>query len=199
VTLHAKADVTDLVAFRMQLNEKLDVKLSFNDFVLKATAIALTETPTMNVSLDGDEIVYHGEIHVGMAVALDDGLIVPVIRHVNSLSLKQLAQKTKQLATRAREGRLLPDEYSGGTFTVSNLGMYDIVSFTPIINSPESAILGVCTIDEELKKVGENIECRQIMGLSLTFDHRIIDGAQGAVFLRRIKSLLETPLEIAVS
>lgn len=199
VTLNVKADVTELVALRKQINESLDIRISFNDFILKATAIALAKTPGINVSLEGDEIVYKTGIHLGMAVAVDDGILVPVIKDADTLSLKQIAQKAKELAAKAREEKLTPDECSGGTFTVSNLGMYDIVSFTPLLNPPESAILGVCTIENELKMIGEKIENRKVMGLSLTIDHRIIDGAQGAVFLQHIKFLLENPLEIVVS
>jgi pyruvate dehydrogenase E2 component (dihydrolipoamide acetyltransferase) len=199
VTLNVKADVTELVALRKQINERLDIRISFNDFILKATAIALAETPGINASLEGDEIVYKTGIHLGMAVAVDDGILVPVIKDADTLSLKQIAQKAKELSAKAREEKLTPDECSGGTFTVSNLGMYDIVSFTPLLNPPESTILGVCTIENELKMIGEKIENTRIMGLSLTIDHRIIDGAQGAVFLQHIKSLLENPLEIVVS
>ena len=159
----------------------------------------MTEHPDINASLDGDDIVYKAEIHLGMAVAFDDGVIVPVIKNADTLFLKQIAKKAKELATKVREGKLMPDECSGSTFTVSNLGMYDIVSFTPIINPPESAILGVCAIENELKMVKDTMKNKRVMGLSLTIDHRVIDGAQGAVFLQRIKSLLENPLEIMVS
>ena len=199
VTLDAKADVTELVVLRKQINQKLDRKISFNDFILKAVALALAEAPNINVSIEGDEIVYKTRINIGIAVALEDGLIVPVIKDADTLSLKQIAKTAKALTAKARQGKLLPDEYSGGTFTVSNLGMYDIVSFTPIINPPESAILGVCAIQDELKLVGDKIENKNVMGLSLTFDHRVIDGAQGAIFLQRIKLLLENPIEIVVS
>jgi pyruvate dehydrogenase E2 component (dihydrolipoamide acetyltransferase) len=199
VTLDAKADVTELVALRKQINQKLDRKISFNDFILKAVALALVEAPNINVSIEGDEIVYKTGVNIGIAVALEDGLIVPVIKDADTLSLKQIAKTAKALTAKARERKLLPDEYSGGTFTVSNLGMYDIVSFTPIINPPESAILGVCAIQDELKLVGDKIENKNVMGLSLTFDHRVIDGAQGAIFLQQIKLLLENPIEIVVS
>jgi len=198
VTLNTKADVTELLELRKRLNETSSIKISINDFILKASAIALSEAPYINASIEGSEIVYKPYINVGMAVALEEGLIVPVIRNAERMSLKQIAARAKELSAKAREGKLLPDEYTGGTFTVSNLGMYGITSFTPIINQPESAILGVCAIEEELKMIGEKIVKRSVMGLSLTFDHRVVDGAQGAIFLNRIKFLLENPLEILV-
>lgn len=196
VTLNVNVDVTDLLEIRKCLNDSLDSKISINDFLLKVTAIALREHPAINASIDGDEIVYHPDINLGMAVALEEGLITPVIRHADTLSLLQLSKVTKELSEKARGGGLLPDDYMGGTFTVSNLGVYDIVYFTPIINPPESGILGVCAIEDRVRINGEKIEKRKVMGLSLTFDHRVIDGAQSAVFLKRIKSLLENPLEL---
>lgn len=196
VTMNIKADVTELSTFRKKLSDALDVKISFNDFILKASAMALREYPYMNACIEGNEILRKNEINVGMAVALEDGLIVPVIKNAVNLSLKEMSLKAKELVSKAREGKLPIDEFTGGTFTVSNLGMYDIVAFTPIINPPESAILGVCAIENELKIVGDKVVRRDIMGLSLTFDHRVVDGAQAAMFLRRIKALLENSLEI---
>jgi pyruvate dehydrogenase E2 component (dihydrolipoamide acetyltransferase) len=198
VTLNTKADVTELSVLKNKITTTLGSKISFNDFVIKATAKALEEYPNINVSLQGQEILYKKEINVGMAVALEDGLIVPVIRNAHEFTLKKLGQKTKELAQKARDGKLMPDEIEGGSFTISNLGMFDILSFTPIINLPESAILGVCAIEDQLKMIDGKIESRKMMGLSLTVDHRLIDGAQGAIFLKRIKTLLENPLEILV-
>lgn len=198
VTLNMKADVTELVALREKLNNTLGMKISINDFILRATAMALSESPNINVSLEGNEVVYKTEINVGMAVALEDGLIVPVIRDADKLSLVQIAAKSKELAGKAKNGGLLPDDYTGGTFTVSNLGMFDVLSFTPIINQPEAAILGACAIDKELKMIDDKIESRSMMGLSLTFDHRLVDGAQAAQFLKKIKLLLQEPLRVVV-
>jgi len=198
VTLNTKADVTELTALKNKLREKLNLKVSYNDFVLKAAAIALKEYPNINVSLEKNEILYKNEINIGVAVALDGGLIVPNIKNADVLSLKEISHITRELAAKGREGNLTADEIEDGTFTVSNLGMYDVLSFTPIINPPESAILGVCAIEEQLKRVGDKIEDREMMGLSLTFDHRVIDGADGAIFLRKIKILLENPLEILI-
>ncbi|AOT71138.1 2-oxo acid dehydrogenase subunit E2 [Geosporobacter ferrireducens] len=198
VTLNTKADVTALALLKEQLKVQTSLKLSFNDFIIKAAAKALIAYPNVNVSLDGEEILLRKNINIGMAVALEEGLIVPVIKDADRLTLRDLAEKTKELAQKGREGKLLPGEVENGSFTVSNLGMYDILSFTPIINQPESAILGVCAIDEELKMIDGKIENRKMMGLSLTVDHRLIDGAQGAIFLKHIKTLLENPLEILV-
>jgi len=198
VTQHMRADVTELLALRKQLNDIKEDRISLNDFAMKATSMALREHPEMNVSVEGDELVYHSEINLGMAVALEDGLIVPVIQAADQLSLTELARKTRDLAGRAREKRLGPDEIMGGTFTVSNMGTFDLFAFTPILNPPEAGILGVCTVEKHLQLAGEKIEERSLMGLSLTFDHRAIDGAQSALFLGRIRSLLERPLEILI-
>ena len=196
VTQHMRADVTELLALRKQLNEMMEDRISLNDFAMKATAMALREHPEMNVSVDGDDLVYHPEINLGMAVALEEGLIVPVVPMADRLSLADLSRTTRDLAARAREKRLGPDEITGGTFTVSNMGTFDLFAFTPILNPSEAGILGVCAIEKQLRMKGDKIEERSLMGLSLTFDHRAIDGAQSAVFLGRIRSLLERPLEI---
>ena len=138
-------------------------------------------------------------INVGVAVALEDGLIVPVIKDADKMTLSQISDTAKVLAKKAREGKLMPDEYSGGTFTISNLGMMGVTAFTPIVNSPESAILGVCTVQQQLEMDDEgNIKKRLKMGLSLTYDHRSIDGAQAAIFSNRIASLLENPVSILI-
>lgn len=196
VTLSGEADVTELIAARARLNEELESRLSLNDFVLKAVVVALKSHPEINVSLDGDELVFKKDINLGMAVALDEGLIVPVIHHAGALSMSELSHQAKQLAERARSRKLSADELSGGTFTVSNLGMYGILSFNPIINPPESAILGVCAIQDRLVLEDGDVGVRKVMGLSLTVDHRTIDGAQGAIFLAEIRKLLENPMRI---
>ena len=193
VTLNSKADVTELLEVRKKLNETLDIKISINDILLKITAITLKEYPAMNVSIDGDELVQHPFVNLGMAVALEEGLIVPVIRNADRLTLQEISSTAKDLVEKARNGNLKPDDYTGGTFTVSNLGPFDIYSFTPIINQPESGILGVCAIEDQLALKGSEVEVRKMMGLSLTFDHRAIDGAQSAVFLKKIKTILEKP------
>ena len=198
VTLNAKADVTALAQLKDQLVTQISLKVTFSDFVIKAVAKTLKEYSNINVCLQGEEILFRKEIHIGMAVALEDGLIVPVIQDVDKLTIREVSEKTKEMARKGREGKLLPSEIENGSLTVSNLGMYDVLSFTPIINQPESAILGLCAIQEELKMIDGIIESRKTMGLSLTIDHRLIDGAQGAIFLKRLKTLLENPLEILV-
>jgi len=196
VTQLAKADVTELLEVRKKLNETLNVKISLNDILLKVTAIALKAHPAINVSLDGDHIIHHQVVNLGMAVALKDGLIVPVIRNADQLSLPEISTVARSLAEKARNGKLMPDDFAGGTFTVSNMGQFGIYSFTPIINQPESAILGVCAIEDQLTLKGADVVVRKIMGLSLTFDHRVIDGAQSAVFQSEIKDMLENPYSL---
>ena len=190
VTMDTKADVTGLLTERKKQNEKH--KVSINDYVVQACAQALSEMPQMNVSFAGDSLVYHSHINIGVAVALDGGLIVPVIRNADRYSLEGIADTVKELADKARSGKLLPDEYTGGTFTISNLGKYGITFFTPIINQPESMILGVCAVEKVLKMEDGHLFNRDIMGLSLTFDHRAHDGASAAVFLQRVVELLES-------
>ena len=190
VTMDTKADVTGLLLARKKQNEKH--KVSINDYVVRACAQALAEMPEMNVSFAGDSLVYRRDINIGVAVALDSGLIVPVIRNADRYSLEGIADTVKELAGKARSGKLMPDDYTGGTFTVSNLGKYGITFFTPIINEPESMILGVCAVEKVLKMQDGCISNRDIMGLSLTFDHRAHDGASAAVFLKRIVDLLES-------
>ena len=191
VTLVTRADVTELSALRERANAAGGDKLSFTDFIVKAAAAALREHPLINSVVNGDSATLKDEVNVGIAVALEAGLIVPVIRGADRLSLRQIAAAARDLAERARAGTLSPGEYSGGTFTVTNLGMYGITEFTPLINVPESAILGVGAIEEQLRTGPSGIESRKLMNLCLTHDHRHIDGAPAAAFLARIRSLLE--------
>jgi pyruvate dehydrogenase E2 component (dihydrolipoamide acetyltransferase) len=198
VTLSAKADVSELLAFREQHDDVRHLRISLNDFVLKACAIALKCHLDLNVSLSAseDEIIYNRNINLGVAVAVKDGLLVPVIRDADKLSLSQISSVARDLVDRARAGKILPGELSGGTFTVSNLGMYGIVSFNPLINLPESAILGVCAVESVLVLRDGRIYERKIMGLNLTIDHRLIDGAAGALFLNTLKEILGNPLTL---
>jgi pyruvate dehydrogenase E2 component (dihydrolipoamide acetyltransferase) len=198
VTQNMKIDVTELVLLRQQINANCEWKFTFNDFVLKAVAKALADNKHILVSLDGNEIIYHDHVNLGMAVAVPDGLIVPVIRDADQLTMEALSRIAKGLAVRTREGKLGMDEYKGSTFTVSNLGMFGIETFTPIINQPEAAILGVCTIDDELAMVETTVIVRKKLHISLTFDHRLLDGAIAAQFQLAVKQLLEHPLEIFV-
>jgi len=196
VTQSMKVDVTELELLRGKINEGRERKISFNDFVLRATAKALAANKHILVSLDGDGIVFHERVNLGVAVATPDGLIVPVIRDADRLSLEAISCAARDLATRAREGKLGLDEYKGSTFTVSNLGMLGIETFTPIINQPEAAILGVCEIQEELALVVGAVVARKKIRISLTYDHRLMDGAVAARFELAVRELLERPLDI---
>ena len=196
VTQTVKVDVTALLAFRKQLKEE-GHPFSVNDFVLKAVAKALRKHPEILVSLDGEQIIRRAHVNLGMAVALDAGLIVPVIRDADLLSLEALSAKAKDLAERARANQLGADEYKGSTFTVSNLGMFGVESFTPIINQPDAAILGVnCTEDELVMEADGTIAKHQVLRISLTFDHRLLDGAVAAKFEMTVRDLLEHPMDI---
>lgn len=196
VTQTVKADVTKLMALRQKLNEE-GRHFAVNDWILKAVAKALRKHPEMLVSLDGETIIHRAHINLGMAVALNSGLIVPVIRDADTLGLEALSEKAKDLASRARSNQLGADEYKGSTFTVSNLGMFGVESFSPIINQPDAAILGVCCTENELVMEDDGtITKHQVMRISLTFDHRLVDGAVAAKFEMTIRDLLENPMDI---
>lgn len=201
VTENTRADVTRMLALRKELNDQLNAagaaaKITVNDFAAAATVKALAAHPRMNSVLDGNELVYKGSVNLGVAVATDRGLLVPVLRNAQDRGLLALSAALADLAAKARGGKLSPDEMSGGTFTVSNVGMYGITAFTPIINPPEAGILGVCAVEDELGLDGERVVSRKKMGLSLAFDHRIVDGADAALFLKTLRELLEAPLLI---
>lgn len=192
VTLTAHADATALVALRQQLRQD-DIDVSYNDLFIYIVARALREHRRLNASLDGDTIKVWQRIHIGLAVDTERGLLVPVVYDADTKGLAQLAQETRTLIARAQAGQSTPDELSGGTFTITNLGMFGIDSFTPIINLPECAILGVGRINRQAVAIGENIVARQMVWLSLSFDHRLVDGAPAARFLRRVVQLVEGP------
>ena len=199
VTQNTKVDVTELVKFRKLLIEKTGRKYSVNDLIVKATAKVLQSHPEILVSYDDGQMIQRAHINIGMAVALDAGLIVPVIRDADKLGLDALADQAKDLATRAKTNKLLPDEYKGSTFSISNLGMFGIETFTPIINQPDAGILGVRAIEDELVMDDEgNISKHQVMRLSFTYDHRLIDGATAAKFIMDIRDLLQTPMRIVL-
>ncbi|WP_073255959.1 dihydrolipoamide acetyltransferase family protein [Caldanaerovirga acetigignens] len=198
VTENIKVDVTELVKFREELNKFGDEKFTYTDLIAKACVLALKRNPVINWSIEGEYIIQHEKINLGIAVALENGLIVPVIKDAGAKSLTELSNMIKDLSARARENKLSPEEIKDGTFTITNLGMYGIDSFTPIINPPESAILGVNTIYKEPSVVGDSISIRQVMMLSLSFDHRLIDGATAAKFLMDLKRILENPAVLAL-
>ena len=171
-----------------------EVKVSFNDIIIKAVATALTRHPACNAWWQDDHIRIWHEVHIGMAVAIDDGLITPVIRNAEQKTLREISADSKDLAGRARERKLKPDEYTGSTFSISNLGMFDIEHFTAIINPPEAGIIAVGRIREEPAVLNGQVAVRKAMRMTMSCDHRVIDGATGAAFLRTCKQLLENPL-----
>ena len=197
VTQNIKVDVTELMKFRKTLMAMTGKKYSVNDLILKATAKCLRAHPEMLVSLDGNQIIQRAHVNLGMAVALDNGLIVPVIRDADKMGLDELSATAKDLATRAKENKLGADEYKGSTFSVSNLGMFGIETFTPIINQPDAAILGVCAVQDELALDDDgNVVKKQVMRLSVTMDHRLLDGAVVAKFQMDLRDLLQNPMNI---
>ena len=197
VTQNTKVDVTELMKFRKMLLAETGSKYSVNDLILKATAKCLRAHPEVLVSLDGDQIIQRAHVNLGMAVVLDAGLIVPVIRDADRLGLDALSAAAKDLASRAKSNKLTPDEYKGSTFSVSNLGMFGIETFTPIVNQPDAAILGVCAVEDELVMDDQGgISKHQVMRLSFTYDHRLIDGAVAAKFVMALRDLLEKPMSI---
>jgi pyruvate dehydrogenase E2 component (dihydrolipoamide acetyltransferase) len=168
--------------------------LSFNDLIIKAVALALTKHPAVNAWWMDDHIRYHGDVHLGMAVAVEDGLITPVIRFADRKGLAEIAAEAKALADKARARKLLPEEYTGATFSVSNLGMFDIDEFTAVINPPEAGILAVGRIVAKPVAVEGAVVTRRMMRVTMSCDHRVIDGATGAKFLQTVKLMLENPL-----
>jgi pyruvate dehydrogenase E2 component (dihydrolipoamide acetyltransferase) len=181
-------------ALNKQLGDQGGGKVSFNDIIVKATAHALTKHPPCNAWFQEDHIRYWHEVHIGMAVAVEDGLITPVIRNAESKSLADIGREAKELAERARSRRLQPSEYTGSTFSVSNLGMFDIDQFTAVINPPEAGIIAVGSIVQKPVVVDEQLTPRRRMRITMSCDHRVIDGATGAAFLKTLKQMLENPL-----
>ena len=186
------------VAARVKLNETSKVKISFNDLVLKATAVALKQHPKVNSSWLGDKIRYNHHINIGVAVAVEEGLLVPVVRFADGLSLSQIAVQVKDYAQKAKDKKLQPSDWEGSTFTISNLGMFGIDQFTAIINPPDACILAVGGISQEPIVKDGQIVVGNIMKVTLSCDHRVVDGATGSAFLQTLKSLLEEPLRMLV-
>jgi len=189
-------DMTNVRILLKKYNKDKEKRISVNDFLIFTMAKALSEQSAINCSLLDEEIVYHNAVNIGVAVALEEGLIVPVLRDANKKGLVQLSQEVKELIKLARERKLMPEDYQGGTFTVSNLGMYGIENFTAIINPPEAAILSVGEIKKMpviTDKESEKIEVRSMMKVTVSVDHRLIDGATAAIFLKQVKAYLEFP------
>jgi pyruvate dehydrogenase E2 component (dihydrolipoamide acetyltransferase) len=187
-----KVDATEILRMRYKLKED-GIKVSYTDILAKIVSKALLDFPIVNSSLTDEGIVLKDYVNIGIAVALDDGLIVPVIRNADLMTIQEISAVASKLIEKAKRGNISPNECKGGTFTVTNLGMFDIDEFTAIINPPESAILAIGKIDRIPVAEGNNIVIRPIVVLSLTYDHRIIDGAPAAQFLQRIKQLVQNP------
>lgn len=202
VTITTTVDMTAVKTMRAELlpviERQTGLRLSYTEILLKAVAACLVKHPHLNARWKDDEVVLADDVNVGLAVSVKDGLMVPVIFRAQHLGLAELVRQSKDLAARARDNKLKPDDMSGGTFTVSNLGMYAIDSFTPIINQPEVAILGVGQIQEKPAVVNGEIKVCPIMTLSLSFDHRIVDGTPAAAFLTDLKKVLEQPFQLLV-
>jgi pyruvate dehydrogenase E2 component (dihydrolipoamide acetyltransferase) len=194
------ADAGELLAFRAQANGRrgADVKISVTDLLIKACAAALAVHPEVNVSWDQTRILRHRHVNIGVAVAIDDGLIVPVIRDSDRKTLTEVAREAHGLTARARSRRLTPDELTGGTFTISNLGMYGIRQFTAVINPPQAAILAVGAAIREPVVRGDQVTVGTTMALSLSIDHRAVDGATAAAFLTGLRERIEEPLGIVI-
>ncbi|MFZ1081989.1 MAG: pyruvate dehydrogenase complex dihydrolipoamide acetyltransferase [Candidatus Kryptoniota bacterium] len=197
--LTVEVKMENAIEFRESLNRYDEKnKISYNDIIVKACASALREHPQVNATFLGEKIRMFGDVHVGVAVAIDDGLITPVLRNADKKGLRQISQEAKELASKARDRKLKPEEYSGSTFTVSNLGMFDVDNFTAIINPPEAAILAVGSITEKPVVEGGEIRIGKRMRLTLSSDHRVVDGALAAQFMQTLKKILESPAALAL-
>ncbi len=194
--LTMSVDMDATVAARTKMNETSAVKISFNDFVLKAVALSLKQHPAVNSSWLGDTIRTNYHVNIGVAVAVDDGLLVPVVRFADGKSLSQISVEVKEYAQKAKDKKLQPSDWEGNTFTISNLGMFGIDEFTAIINPPDACILAVGGISKVPVVKNNQVVPGNIMKLTLSCDHRVVDGASGAAFLQTLKSLLEEPLRM---
>ncbi len=194
--LTMEIDIGNAIEARTAINEDAEIRISFNDIIVKACASALRIHPMINASWYDDRISYHRDINIGVAVAIDEGLMVPVIRQADLKSLSTIKSEIKVLAGKAKERKISPDEMSGNTFTVSNLGMFDIDEFTAIINPPDACILAVGSIVEKPVVKDGQIVVGSVMKVTLSCDHRVVDGAKGAAFLQTLKAFLENPIKI---
>jgi pyruvate dehydrogenase E2 component (dihydrolipoamide acetyltransferase) len=192
--LTIEVDMSNAMASRKQINEMPDVKVSFNDMVIKASAMALRKHPQVNSQWTGESMKIAKHIHMGVAVAVEEGLVVPVLKFADQMSMTQIGNNVKDVAGKARNKKLQPKDMEGSTFTVSNLGMFGIVEFTSIINQPNSAILSVGTIVEKPVVKNGEIVVGNTMKLTLACDHRTVDGATGAAFLKTLKTYMENPV-----
>ena len=195
--LTIECDMTRMMELRGRVNsalEKEGVKASINDFVIRAVAAALAQHPEVNASWGDKAIIRHHRVHIGVAVAVEDGLITPIIRDAHAKRVREIAVEVKELAGRAREKKLKPEEYTGATFSVSNLGMFGIVEFTAIINPPESGIIAVGAVEEKVVVEDGEMVVRPRMRMTMSCDHRVVDGATGAKFLQTLREMIEDPM-----
>ncbi len=186
-------EATALEALRAQVNAIEGVKASVNDLVVRATALALRMHPKVNATFDGAAITLHDAADISVAVDIPDGLITPIVFKAHALTVRQIGDKVRELAKKARDGKLLPAEFQGGTFTISNLGMFGVEQFDAIINPPQAGILAVAGIRDQAVVKGGQVVPGRLMRITLSADHRVIDGAVGAAFMRTLRELLETP------
>ncbi len=196
--LTSEINMDNAISARKAINSEEGVKVSFNDLIVKASAVALRKHPMVNASWHGDKMTIHKDINIGVAVAVDDGLVVPVLHSVDAMSLNQINAQVRGLAKKAREKKIQPSEMQGNTFTISNLGMFDIDEFTAIINPPDACILAVGSIVKKAIVKDDQLAIGNMMKVTLSCDHRIVDGVTGAKFLQTLKFLLENPIKIYV-
>ncbi len=203
LTIHMKADITKLMEvnenIKNELRDESTIKFTITDFIARAVILSLRTHKQMNSLYQDGRIYTYDSVHLGIAVAVENGLVVPVIRYAEKLSLKEISQKIKELSTRAREGALSSEEMTGSTFTITSLGAYGVEFFTPVLNPPEIGILGVGTADDVPVFVEDTVQKRKKLPLSLTFDHQVIDGAPASQFLGMIKHYLENPYKLLYS
>ena len=190
--------MSNAIIIREQYNSIPETKISYNDIIIKACSLALVANPKLNSQWFDDRIRYNNHIHIGVAVGVDEGLIVPVLKFVDQLSIVDINSTVKDLATRARDKKLTPEEMQGSTFTISNLGMFDIESFTSIINPPNSVILSVGSIIQKPVVKNGNIEVGNTMKVTLACDHRVVDGLTGAKFLQTLRQYIENPITMLI-
>ena len=196
--LTVEYDMSNAIIIREQYNSIPDIKISYNDIIIKACSLALASNPKLNSQWFDDKIRYNNHIHIGVAVGVDEGLIVPVLKFVDQMSIVDINSKVKDLAGRARNKKLTPEEMQGSTFTISNLGMFDIESFTSIINSPNSVILSVGSIVQKPIVKNGNIEVGNTMKVTLACDHRVVDGLTGSKFLQTLREFIENPITMII-
>ena len=190
--LSVDCNISEIIKIRNQINSD-NLKISVNDFIVKASAKALKNVPKANCSWNENFIRYYNNFDISVAVAIDDGLITPIVRNVESKGLEEISNEIKELADKAKKGNLIPEEYQGGNFTVSNLGMYGIKNFTAIINPPQSMILAIGKAEKKPVIINDEIQISEIMNVTLSCDHRVVDGALGSMWLNKFKSYIENP------